>query len=268
MEDKDLIKKLENIELPEIEIQSHKRRLRIALINSDYFLQKSNFLEIFKKSLAFAIPALVLLIVFGITTIQPRLIEAKALRIARSNPEIRKLMEEKGMVLSEVKVIDGKAYVLLNPLEEPELIEGKTPAIKIQKAEEDEIEDMEVAIVEVNLEQKEVAKINPIKWEDIAPLVNKEKESAKEIVETEEILEQIIPEGAKIEKVQSSLPKKLLLVEKDNEVEVVPHPQAKKRAQIHFVLDGKKWVIQVNLVEKRIEKIQYSSGNSNLKGRE
>jgi len=260
MEDKDLIKKLENIELPDIEIQGHKRRLKIALISSDYF-QKSSFFEIFKKSLAFTVPALALLVIFGITIIQPKLIEARALRLAEGNPEIKKLMEEKDMVLGEVKVTNGRAYVLLNPPQEIELMEEKIPLIKIQKAEENEIGDIEGAIIEVNLDQKEVAKINPIKWEDITPLVNKEKESAKEIVETEEILEEIIPKEAKIEKIQSFLPKKILLVEKDDEVEVIPGPKAKKRAQVHYILNEKKWIIQVNLTEKRVEKIQ-------LKGRE
>jgi len=262
MEDEDLIRKLESVEIPEIEIPSHKRRLKMALLGSDYF-QKSSFFEIIKKPLVWAVPTLALLITIGVIVIQPRLIEAKALTIAKNNPEIKKLLEEKDMVLSEVKIKDGRAYVLLNPPEEIKPT-GETFAIKIQKTEE-EMEDIEGAIIEVSLEQKEVAKINPIKGEDIFPLADKEKESAKEIVETEEILEGVIPKGAKIEKINSSLPQKLRLIEKDDKVEVIPQSEVKKRAQVYYIFDGKKWVIKVNLTEKRVEEIQYSSENQNPK---
>lgn len=266
MEDEDLIKKLERIELPQIEIESHQRKLKMALLSSDYF-QKLSFFEIFKKSLIFAVPTLVLLIIFGLTVIQPKLIEAKALEIAKNNPEIKKLMEEKNLVLSEVKIKDGRAYLLLNPPEEAEIPEGKTPAIKIQKTKEEEIEEIEGAIIEVNISQKKVAKINPIRGEEISPLAENEKVTAKEIVEKEEILEEIIPEGAKIEKIQSFLPQKIRLVEKNDEIEIVPHPEVEKRAQVQYIFDGKKWLIKVNLAEKRVEEIKYSSVNQNLKGR-
>lgn len=266
MREDDLIKKLNNVELPEIEIKSHKRKLRTALFNSDYF-QKSRPFEFFKKSLVFVAPSLILLIVLGINIIQPRLIEARALSIARTNPEIKRLMEEKDMVLSQVKVKDKKAYILLNPPEEVELMEEKDAVIKIQKAKEDEIEDVEGAIIEVNLEQKEIIKINPIKWNSINPLPKEEKESAREIAEAEEILEGIIPEGAKIEKIQSFLPKKIRLIEKDDGVKIVPQPDTKKTAQVHYILNGKRWVIKVNLSEKRVEEIKYSSDKQLPKGR-
>ena len=37
MKQEELIKKLENVDLPEIEVQSHRRRLRMALLQSQYF---------------------------------------------------------------------------------------------------------------------------------------------------------------------------------------------------------------------------------------
>ena len=36
MKKEELIKKLESTELPKIELQSHRRRLRIALLDADY----------------------------------------------------------------------------------------------------------------------------------------------------------------------------------------------------------------------------------------
>jgi len=36
MKEEELIKRLENVELPEIELQSHRRRLRMALLDAGY----------------------------------------------------------------------------------------------------------------------------------------------------------------------------------------------------------------------------------------
>jgi len=41
MKKEDLIKKLENLKTPEIEIQSHKQRLKMALFNSGYFKERT-----------------------------------------------------------------------------------------------------------------------------------------------------------------------------------------------------------------------------------
>lgn len=265
MKKEDLGKKLENIEIPEIEIQSHKRRLKMALMDSDYF-QKSSFFKIFRKYLVFAVPALALLIILGITIIQPKLIKAKVLKLVENNPEIRKLIEEKNMFLGEVKIQGEKAYVLLNsPLSEP--VKEKTFTVKIQEDQEDKIEEIEGAIIEVSLKQEKIAEINPIRGEDVFPLADEEKESAKEIVEAEEIIQEIIPKGAKIEKIHSSLPKKLRLIEKDHGVKVVPQPNSQKTVQIHYIFNGKKWVVKINLSEKRVEEIQYSPNKEHSKGR-
>jgi hypothetical protein len=177
MEEKDLIKKLESIRVPEIEIKSHRKNLKMALLNSDYF-KKRNFFQAFGRSFAVAVPVLALLLFLGVNIIEPRLAEANALKVAMSNPEIKKLIEENNMVLSEVKMSGGKAYILLNsPGQE------KDPSIKIKKAKDEEIEG---AIIEVNLEQKQVTKINPIEWEEVAPLDDNDKESVKEIVKKNE----------------------------------------------------------------------------------
>lgn len=267
MQEEDLIKKLEKIELPEIEIQSHRIKLRMALLNSACF-KRLSFFEILKKSLIFAPPvlaSLVLLIILGVTVIQPKLNEAKALDIAKNNPEIKKLIEENNMVLGEVRIEEGKAYILLSPAEEIKQAAGENPVIKIQKTEkkEGEPENIEGAIIEVNISRKEVSKINPIKGDDVAPLADKERESAKEIAESEEILKEIIPQGAKVEKIQSSLPQKISLNKKDNKIEAVPQSKIEKKARVYYILDGKKWVIKVNLNEKRVEEIKYSSEDNN-----
>jgi hypothetical protein len=262
MENEDLMKNLEKIELPEIEIQSHRAKLRMALLNSDYF-KKTNFFEVFKKYFIFATPALVLLAIFGITVISPKLNEAKAFTIAGNNSEIKRLIEENNMVLSDVKIDGNKAYVLLNPIEETKQTIGGDSIIKVQKTTEKEnkAENIEGAIIEINLGKKEVVEIKPIKGDDIVPLADKEKESAKEIADSEEVIKNIISQEAHVEKVQSVLPQ-VNLTEKDHKIEVVAQPVSEKEANVHYELDGKKWVVKVNLDKKKVEGIKYSAEDS------
>lgn len=259
MKTEELIKKLENTDLPEIEIQSHKTSLRMALLDSDYFKKTGSF-EIFRRYLALTVPALAVLVILGVVVISPKLTEAKALKIARNNPEINRLIEEKKMVLSDVKVKDGKAYILLNSSKTE-----STTGINVQK-NNNASEDMEGAIVEVDLDKKEVSQINPINSEEVSPLNDKEKESAGEIANSEEVVGQIVPKEATIEKIQSSLPKKIRLIERNNVIEVTSETNGEQKAEVHYILDEKKWVVKVNLNEKKVEEIEYSSDNN--KGRD
>jgi len=50
MKEEDLTKKLENIQLPKVKLESHQRRLRMALLDSDYFKkrQEVTFMEMVK----------------------------------------------------------------------------------------------------------------------------------------------------------------------------------------------------------------------------
>lgn len=258
MKNEDLIKKLENIDLPEIEIQSHKRRLRAVLLNSGYF-QKKRPWEIFKRRFVFVFPSLALLVILGLLVVEPKLTEAQALKIAKKDPDVLKLMEERGVTLNEVKIKDGKAYVLLN-VPEKESIKEKAVPIEIQKAEE-ETKNVEGAIIEVNLNQKKVAEIKTIKGDEVSPLDNKEREEARKIVEEEEIVKEIVPQQARIEEVKSALPRELNLIERNQTIEAIPSPLAEKRAWVRYTIDGKEWMVEVNLDKKKVERVEVSSRN-------
>jgi uncharacterized pyridoxamine 5'-phosphate oxidase family protein len=69
MNKEDLIKKLEKLESPEIELQGHKSRLRMALLNSGYFNEErfkiKNLIMNYSKILVPAGIALALLLVVG-----------------------------------------------------------------------------------------------------------------------------------------------------------------------------------------------------------
>lgn len=267
METKDLIKKLENIDIPEVEIKSHKAGLRFALLNSDYF-KKTDFLEVFKRYFYFAVPVFATaLAILAITVIQPKLTEAKVLGIAKDNPEIKKLIEEKNMALSDVKIKDGKAYVLLNSPSDANPITEKNSVITLKKVEQNASDDIEGAIVEVNLKNKQVDQINSINSDEINPLNDEEKNSAEDIVQSEEIIGNIIPKEATIEKIQSYLPREIHLEDEDGGVKAVSRPDnsdGDKKARVQYNLDGKKWVVKVNLDEKVVEEIQYSTDDKKV----
>jgi len=254
MEYEDLIKKLKNTSLPEIELPTHKKKLRRILLTSKYF-KKSTFWSVFKKSLAFTVPALVLLIIIGINIIQPKLIEARALRIARNDPEVQKLITEEKVVLDEVKIKDGKVYVLLNPtsIETIQFGSAQQKAITIQEAEE-EVRPPMGAVVEINMRQKQVSEIKPVQ-EDILSLAEKEKELAEQIVQKESLIKEILSEEARIERVKATFPERLRLIERGDEVLAVPDPTDEKKAEIYYTTDGQRWMVQVNLNQDRVEQI-------------
>ena len=196
MKYEDLIKKLENIEVPEIEIQSHKQRLKMALFTRLNFA-KQNFdgqdsgyfwNKIMLKKLIPAGVALALILVVGFTLIQPKLQIARAMEIAKNDPQIQQLMKDYGVEIKEVKLQDGKAYVLLTLPEEkvPQVLnlERETPEgekvgvqsgqffIAYKDPKTGEVRESSGSIAEIDLKAKKVEKLEMIEETkiDITPL--------------------------------------------------------------------------------------------------
>lgn len=65
MNKNDLIKKLENLNLPKVELPSHQLRLKMALLNSDYF-RKQTTMSLIKKLVPVGAIAMVAILVVGI----------------------------------------------------------------------------------------------------------------------------------------------------------------------------------------------------------
>jgi hypothetical protein len=107
MNKEDLIKKLENIELPEIEIQSHQRRLRLALLNSGYWKEKT-FMSLLKKFAPIgAVAVIALLVVVGVNYFKsPSLVSRNSLLVA---PEVyaKELVGKAEEQLTKVKAMAG-----------------------------------------------------------------------------------------------------------------------------------------------------------------
>jgi len=114
MRQEDLIKRLKNLETPEIELPGHKQGLRMALLNSGRF-KKRTVLD-WAKMLAPVSAALVLIAVVGFfNVIQPQLQIAQAKEIARNDPQVQALLQEYGLEIAQVKLENGEALVLVAP---------------------------------------------------------------------------------------------------------------------------------------------------------
>jgi hypothetical protein len=106
------MKKLENLETPEIELSGHRQTLKMALLSSGRFKERT--IMDWVKILAPVTAAVLLIAVMGfVHVIQPRLQIAQAKEIAMSNLQVRDLMEENELEITEVRLQNGEAYVLL-----------------------------------------------------------------------------------------------------------------------------------------------------------
>jgi len=114
MREEDLIRQLESLETPDIELAGHRQALRAALINSDRFQRRTP--TGWARILAPVAAAAALIAFFGfVNLIQPELHTARAMEIARTDAQVQALMTEYGLDIAEVKLQDGEAFVLLAP---------------------------------------------------------------------------------------------------------------------------------------------------------
>ena len=114
MEHEDLIQKLESLETPEIELSGHKQELRMALLRSGRFRERT--VIGWARILAPITSAVVLIALFGFfNVVQPQLQIARAREIARNDPHVQALLGEYGLEIAQVKLQNGEALVLLAP---------------------------------------------------------------------------------------------------------------------------------------------------------
>jgi hypothetical protein len=245
----DLIELLEKIKIPEIEILSHKRKLRQVLLNQ-YQKEKKNwlFFNIFQK-LAFAGLGLILVFFLFNNLIYPNYSLAKAKEIALRDPKI-KAMIEKGGTIKDLQIIKNQAYLLIQPAKEeitpaPQIAEKRALGIEEEKTETKE--ERPVALAEINLKEERVAKIEKI----VPPVIQfteKEKEKIQEISQRE------IPKEAKIKEVIPPL-SELKLIKKEGKIQVLP--EKKEEATIIYQVDKGRWQGKINLKEEKLEELKF-----------
>jgi len=131
MKKEDLIKKLENITAPKLNIhdfriENHKQSLKSSLLASEYSVSFKDLLQEFNQSkimfwtkrLSPAGLAFVLVFVLGLGMIQTKSQIVRAMEIAQNDPQIVEIMEEYGVDVRDVRLIDNKPYILLGTIEE------------------------------------------------------------------------------------------------------------------------------------------------------
>lgn len=84
-----LLEKLENMDIPRVEIKNHRENLRRALLSSEHFRPEDKLFWF--KRLAPAGAALALMLFFGSSAIYSKILEANAMGIARNDSAIKKL---------------------------------------------------------------------------------------------------------------------------------------------------------------------------------
>jgi len=272
MKHEDLIKKLENIEVPEIEIQSHKQRLKMALLSSGYFKEKT--IMFWTKRLVPAGVALALIAVLGFTVINPKLQVARAMEIAKNDPQVQQLMEDYGVEIKEVKLQDGKAYVLLGLPEEkvPQVLnleretsEGEKVGVQsgqffiaYKDPKTGEMRESSGSIAEIDLKGKKVEKLEMVEETKIAltPLTEEEKARAIEIAKSDAKIKEMLPADAELVAVKSLPPLKLKIqtTSEENGVRVVAEDEREdRRVNVIFESERGQDIITVNLSTGAIE---------------
>ena len=263
MEKEDLIKKLEEIKLPKIEIKSHRKRLKLALLKN--YLQETRKGELF-GFLRKAVPAAAFLVIscFLIfnNLIFPKYNLARAKEIALQSDEIKSWID-KGATIKDAKVIDGKAYVLIQPAESEEKIietkegqnisEFKSGAIAPSVAPIVKEEEFKGAVAEINIKEKKISNIEKLS-PTVANLIENKKGRALEIANKSQDIQKIIPKEAEILDISVSTPR-FKLTKRGNSILVQPEIESEEKASIIYQFDENQCEGKVDLNKERMEEI-------------
>ncbi|MFC1970521.1 hypothetical protein ACFLV0_01085 [Chloroflexota bacterium] len=247
MKEEELIKKIENVELPDIKLQSHKSRLRMALLDADYLKKQRgiSFLELAKskvkgvkdtmikglvsrqpiwKTAVFGTLALALAIGLGLTIPTLSNDSAYAADIVQKSPEVQAVLGDGDVQVVKVIVIDGKAIVIA-------------------------ISEKGVVKTQVDLKTKEVTEVDKM-TEPTA----EEKQEAIDIAEADSRVKELLDTGAMISTVSPTFFYGMMNVE-TGEIDKVSETYVK------VVIEGteKIYVAYVDLTEGKVVKlIDYS----------
>ncbi|MFC1965106.1 hypothetical protein ACFLWG_03810 [Chloroflexota bacterium] len=179
MKEEELIKKLENVELPDIKLQSHQRRLRMALLDADYLKGERGItiLELVKsiikgvkdtmikglvsrqpiwKTAVFGTLALALVIGMSFTIPSLSNDSAYAADIVQNSPQVQAALGGGEVEVVKVIMIDGKATVIAK---------GKKGAVKaevdLKMKDVTKVDKMTEPTAEIKQEAIDIAKADP-----------------------------------------------------------------------------------------------------------
>ncbi len=244
MNKEELIQKLEKIKVPEIELASHKRKLRAYLL-SQYPIQE--VFSFFKKALPIGFVFIILLaLVFETSIFQgPDIVTAKD--IAMKDPRFKALIEEGG-IIKDTQLADSKGYMLVR-LDKPKELsyQDKTMVVSGTASKEPVSE----FLIEIDFKEKKVSQIKELPLPDLF-LSEQDKEKITLISEESEAIKKAIPQEAVIEEIKPDLPQ-TKLVKKGNKVEA----ESAIKATVIYKADGKKWQAMIDFEENKVESIEF-----------
>ena len=242
MREEELIKKLENIDLPEIELQSHRRRLKTALLQSQCFEERPgkaavleskvqggiNMLKgliswrpVWKPALVSAL-ALALIIGFALFVPSPFVPspEVLAANIAQNSPEVRAALGgDEVETLKVVSIKDDMATVI---------VEGKMGGIV-------------TALVDLHTKIVTEAVGGP-------KLTDEEKEKALSIVKADPRVRELLDRGAVIAMILPMYVHASGTNQETGEIEEI----SETWAQVWINLGNKQWGAQVDLIRGKV----------------
>lgn len=247
MGEEELIKKLENVELPDIELQGHQRRLRMALLESRYFKEQPKVaifsqtkskmkggIDMLKGLISWRpvwkpalVSALAIALIVGSALFVPSLVgpspEVLAAEIAQNSPEVQKLLGDDLVTVRKVQLVDGVGHVVC------------------------EASIGTFALADVDLEKGKLIKVEKIKMPELS---DEEKERAVEIAKAAPEVRELLDKGASIDKV-FPLFGIIALSEENGEMKV----EANVTMAVALVLDDEKWIVHVDLEKGEVERI-------------
>ena len=245
MKEEELIKKLEEVELPEIELASHRRRLRMALLDAGYPKKRPevSIMElakaklkggkdivtrglvsrrpVWKTALASAFAALLIAaLALALPSLTGQPAEALAADIARSSPEVIAALG--GDEVGTVKVVN---------------IEGDMATVIV----EGEMGGIVTALVDLHTRAVTEAVGGP-------QLTDEEKENALNIVTADPRVQELLDKGAIIDMVLPLYVHLGVINQETGEIEEIEETWA----QVWIELGNQHWGAQVDLIRGKV----------------
>lgn len=255
MKEEDLIKKIERIELPEVELSGHRHKLRRFLMSRHSIEQKRGEVFSFLRPVlvgGFAFAILLAVILNASFFTRPSLALAK--EIALQDSRVRSLID-RGAIIKETELADNKGYLLVQLTESRPAPASAEGSVFFSAKERGSLSpfgpNQAVFLIEVDFKGKKVSDLKEIP-NPLLSFSQAEEEAIKEISQQSDAVRKMIPFEAKIKEIQPVY-SQLKLVNKGSRVEVKPE----KEAVIIYKQNNKEWQGKINLGSSRVEKIEF-----------
>ena len=252
MKEEELIKRLENVELPEIEVPSHRRRLRMALLHAGYPLEQPRITiwglaksklkggismtkelvsrqPVWKTAMASVLAvALIIGLSLGIPALTGQSPEVLAAEIAQNSPQVKAACGGEG----EVEVVK---LTITN---------GKGEVICVAKMGR-------LVAADVDLEAGEVTEVEVLSMPELS---DEDKAEAINIAKADSRVQELLGQGASIGKVFPVYSSSIIV--ENGQARILP---TSNMAMVELKHGEEGWLARVDLDKKKVQRIIESS---------